>query len=56
MSDEGAILVVDDQAQNIRLLDAVFSPRGYRVLTAESGERRWTYCAKSSRTWSCSTS
>ena len=38
MNDEGVILAVDDQAQNIRLLDAVFSPRGYRVLTAESGE------------------
>jgi adenylate cyclase len=38
MNDEAVILVVDDQAQNIRLLDAVLSPRGYRVLTAESGE------------------
>ena len=38
MNDEATILVVDDQAQNIRLLDAVLSPRGYRVLTAESGE------------------
>jgi adenylate cyclase len=39
MSDEPVILVVDDQAQNIRLLDAVLSPRGYRVLSAESGEQ-----------------
>ena len=38
MNDEAVILAVDDQAQNIRLLDAVLSPRGYRVLTAESGE------------------
>lgn len=39
MSDEAVILVVDDKAQNIRLLDAVLSPRGYRVLSAESGEK-----------------
>ena len=38
MNDEPVILAVDDQAQNIRLLDAVLSPRGYWVLTAESGE------------------
>ena len=38
MSDDTTILVVDDQAQNVRLLDAVLSPRGYRVVSAESGE------------------
>ena len=38
MSDEATILVVDDQPPNIRLLDAVLSPRGYRVLRAASGE------------------
>ena len=32
------VLVVDDQPQNIRLLEAVLSPRGYDVLTASSGE------------------
>ena len=32
------ILAVDDLPQNLRLLDAVLSPRGYRVLTAASGE------------------
>ena len=32
------VLVVDDLDANIRLLDAVLSPRGYRVLTASSGE------------------
>ena len=32
------ILAVDDLPQNLRLLDAVLSPRGYRVLTATSGE------------------
>jgi adenylate cyclase len=32
------VLVVDDQAANIRLLDAILSPRGYDVLTAASGD------------------
>ena len=32
------LLVVDDTAENIRLLDAVLSPLGYVVLTASSGE------------------
>lgn len=32
------ILAVDDLPQNLRLLDAVLSPRGYRLLTATSGE------------------
>ncbi|MBM7786741.1 adenylate/guanylate cyclase domain-containing protein [Tenggerimyces flavus] len=34
---ETTVLVVDDQPQNVRLLDAVLSPRGYRVLRADSG-------------------
>jgi class 3 adenylate cyclase/CheY-like chemotaxis protein len=38
MDAEPVVLVVDDQPANIRLLDAVLSPRGYRVLTATSGE------------------
>jgi adenylate cyclase len=38
MSEEPTILVVDDLPQNARLLDAVLAPRGYRVVTAESGE------------------
>ena len=33
------VLAVDDQPQNLRLLDAVLSPRGYRVLTAPSGAK-----------------
>jgi adenylate cyclase len=32
------VLVVDDQPPNLRLLHAVLSPRGYQVITAESGE------------------
>lgn len=38
MSDQPTVLAVDDQATNLRLLDAVLSPRGYRVLTAGSGQ------------------
>jgi adenylate cyclase len=37
MSEEATILVVDDVPQNVRLLDAVLAPRGYRVLGAGSG-------------------
>jgi len=32
------ILVVDDLPQNVRLLEAVLSPKGFRVVTASSGE------------------
>ena len=38
VTDAGVVLVVDDQAPNRRLLEAVLSPRGYRVVAAESGE------------------
>ena len=37
MSEDPTVLVVDDLPQNARLLDAVLAPRGYRVVTAESG-------------------
>jgi class 3 adenylate cyclase len=32
------VLVVDDLAQNVRLLEAVLSPKGFRVAAAASGE------------------
>ena len=32
------VLVVDDQPQNVRLLEAILGPRGYDVRTARSGE------------------
>jgi class 3 adenylate cyclase/CheY-like chemotaxis protein len=42
MNDEGlpatSVLVVDDQPTNIRLLDAILTPRGYVVHSATSGE------------------
>jgi adenylate cyclase len=37
MSGGGTILVVDDLPQNIRLLEAVLTPRGHTVVAAESG-------------------
>jgi adenylate cyclase len=37
MEQTGKILVVDDTPQNIKVLDAILSPRGYRVVTARSG-------------------
>jgi adenylate cyclase len=39
MTDQVAVLAVDDQPANLRLLDAVLSPNGYRVITASSGEQ-----------------
>jgi class 3 adenylate cyclase len=37
MTDPAVILVVDDLAQNVRLLEAVLAPRGYEVVAASSG-------------------
>ena len=39
MTDRVTILTVDDQPTNLRLLEAVLSPQGYRVITASSGEQ-----------------
>jgi adenylate cyclase len=38
MTDDATILVVDDLAQNIRLLEAVLTPRGHTVVAATSGD------------------
>jgi adenylate cyclase len=38
MTDPVTVLAVDDQPANLRLLDAVLSPRGYRVVPAASGQ------------------
>ena len=32
------VLVVDDQPPNVRLLQAILTPRGYDVLTASSAQ------------------
>ena len=37
--DDARILVVDDVAPNVRLLEAVLAPRGYDVVSATDGER-----------------
>ena len=37
-SESPRVLVVDDQPPNIRLLEAILSPRGYDVQTAQSGQ------------------
>jgi CheY-like chemotaxis protein/class 3 adenylate cyclase len=37
MSGSGRILVVDDVARNIRLLDSLLAPEGYEVVAATSG-------------------
>ena len=39
MTDQVTVLAVDDQPPNLRLLEAVLSPRGYRVIMASSGEQ-----------------
>ena len=38
MSPDPLILIVDDLPQNVRLLEAVLSPQGFRVATASSGQ------------------
>ena len=56
-SDRAApILVVDDVPQNVRLLEAVLSTRGYDVVSATDGERHSTSSSRPSRISSCSTS
>jgi class 3 adenylate cyclase/CheY-like chemotaxis protein len=49
MSDDGprgaTVLVVDDQPPNLRLLDAILTPRGYDVRQATSGEEALTTIA-----------
>jgi len=37
MGSPVTVLAVDDQPTNLRLLDAVLTPRGHRVITASSG-------------------
>ena len=39
MTEQVTVLAVDDQPANLRLLDAILSPRGYGVITASSGEQ-----------------
>jgi adenylate cyclase len=39
MTEQGTVLAVDDQLPNLRLLDAILSANGYRVIMASSGEQ-----------------
>ena len=39
------VMAVDDLPQNIRLLDAVLSPRGYRIVAVQSGDEALTRMA-----------
>jgi adenylate cyclase len=39
MTEPVTVLAVDDQPQNLRLLDAVLTPRGFVVVRADSGEQ-----------------
>ena len=50
------ILVVDDTPQNIKVLDAILSPRGYRVVTARSGAEALQKVRDELPTWFSSTS
>ena len=56
MTEPVTILAVDDQPANLRLLDAVLSPRGYRVITASSGEQALELLPRRVSTWCSSTS
>jgi len=42
MDEPVTVLAVDDQPANLRLLDAVLTPRGHRVLTVSSGAEALT--------------
>jgi adenylate cyclase len=41
-AEEVTVLVIDDQPANLRLMDAVLSPRGYKVIAVESGQKALT--------------
>jgi len=47
MTEQVTVLAVDDQPPNLRLLDAVLSANGYRVITASSGEQALDLLASS---------
>ena len=46
MTDDGTVLVVDDLAQNRRLMDAILTPRGFTVLVAASGQEAMSILAE----------
>ena len=46
VDEQASILVVDDLPQNVRLLEAILAPRGYRVAAAHSGREALTVVAE----------
>jgi CheY-like chemotaxis protein len=40
MPEQATILVVDDLPRNVRLLESILAPRGYRVVAANRTEAR----------------
>ena len=44
-AEQATILVVDDLPQNVRLLEAILAPRGYRVAVANSGREALDHLA-----------
>jgi adenylate cyclase len=56
MTEQVTVLAVDDQPANLRLLDAILSPRDYRVITASSGEQALDLLPSSDLIWYSSTS
>ncbi|WP_421741183.1 adenylate/guanylate cyclase domain-containing protein [Cellulomonas sp.] len=50
MPDQVTILAVDDLPQNLRLLQAVLEPRGYRLELATSGEEALAFLARPDQT------
>ncbi len=55
MREAATILVVDDTPQNVLLLEALLTGRGYKVITASSGPRRSASSDRRRPTSSCST-
>ena len=51
--DDATVLVVDDLPQNVRLMDAVLSPRGFTVVSAASGEEALALLARAAAATSC---
>jgi class 3 adenylate cyclase/CheY-like chemotaxis protein len=45
-TDDAVILVVDDLPQNVKLMDAVLTPRGFVVHTAASGEEALAWLSR----------
>ena len=56
VAPQAKILVVDDEAKNVKLLEALLLPRGYEVVKAFNGEEALHKCNRNGRTSSSWTS